>query len=579
MRKLSWVMGLVLAGCTVSNPGYQPPDGHGPGKDLGRVEGTSSADLGKLDIGVKRDRTRDVRPFDVAPWPDSMPWQCKGPADCDDKLDCTVDTCNGLKQCEHLQAPNTCLINGACYNANASNAAQSCEACVPGTSTSSFTARGDNVPCASDGLACTADVCKSGACTHGLSTGCLINGACYAESQTVGGDVCYECVSSKSKTSSTFVAGKACASSSGAGAMCLQSKCMSWQETLFEAPSPLPILMTTVLHGVDYIPAAKEVWAVGEYSAPGLGAGGVLVPLTPAATKALTTLTRLRAISYRLAVGDGGQAHYHDGTKWTPESSIQTALNGADRVAVWGSSVSAADTFYLAGLQTSPGAGAPGVLACTQAATGFACTEHDAFPQNTLLGGIFGTVTGTGGQGPLWAARFGANSPEDIYFNIGSGTSWTTNGPEGCLDTSGGTTPCSSTSSDVRHMFGSSGADIWVVGTTGMVLRYDGLKWSKAGPPSSATNYTLDAVYSSPADKLVTIPAHRDLGTGRVVALYNYNSDLNRWFGPIVLAQTVGSWSDEVRDIGGQGASNLWMVGQRQAGLPPRTQGWILQLK
>jgi hypothetical protein len=636
---------LSVAGCTSANPNYQPPDAAVPGHDLTRVEGTKGKDY-KIDRGKdvgRRDLAKDtLRPYDIAPWPDSVPWQCKGASDCDDKLSCTIDTCNAQKQCEHkIKAsscviylacyadgelnplnscehcdstsdpsswttasdgdscdvdglgctqdvcktgvcehplwPNTCLIDGACYNANATNPKQVCEACIPSTSTWSFSTRADNASCTSDGLSCTVDVCKGGVCTHDLGAGCLINGVCYNESQVVGNDTCTECVPSKSKTASTFIAGKGCASSgsTGLGAMCLQGKCMSWQETFFEASTGAPsATTTTILNGVDYVPSAKEVWAVGQYSSS-LGSGGVLVPLSPSATKPLTTTAALNAISYRLAVGESGQAYYHDGTKWAPESAIETALDGANRLAVWGASASGADTFFIAGAQTNT---YPAVVACAQGMSGFTCTDH-TFSTNIQIGGIFGTLTGTGGQGPLWAARFGTNAPEDIYYNMGSGTTWTTSGPEGCLDTSGGSTPCSNTSNDARHMYGGSGSDIWIVGTTGMILHYNGVTWAKASPPSSATNYSLDAVYSSPADNLVTIPAHRDVTGGRAVVLYNYNSDLNRWFGPITVVQTAYAWSDGINDIGGQGYTNLWMVGQRTAGIPSRTQGWILQLK
>ena len=131
-------------------------------------------------------------------------------------------------------------------------------------------------------------------------------------------------------------------------------------------------------------------------------------------------------------------------------------------------------------------------------------------------------------------------------------------------------------------MFGSGGGDVWVVGTIGTILRYDGLKWTKISTnvASNLSYYSLDAGYTSPADKLVIIAAHRDGTGGRYVSVYTYNSDLFRWFGPITIVSPANNnFTDEVRDVGGQSLADLYMVGTRVSGSPLRPQGWILQLK
>jgi hypothetical protein len=56
----------------------------------------------------------------------------------------------------------------------------------------------------------------------------------------------------------------------------------------------------------------------------------------------------------------------------------------------------------------------------------------------------------------------------------------------------------------------------------------------------------------------------------------------DRWFGPITLRQ-YSSYTrvDRIFDVGGNGYSNLWMVGQRRSGSGGslRTRGWIIQLQ
>ena len=199
------------------------------------------------------------------------------------------------------------------------------------------------------------------------------------------------------------------------------------------------------------------------------------------------------------------------------------------------------------------------------------------------LGRIVGTQLSGGGQGSLWAAVMGEYSdPEDIYYNPGTSKAWGTNGPQGCKDKGG--TPCSNTSAETLDLEG-TGTDLWLVGSKGMILRYDGKSWGKLSNviPSQAY-YDFTAVYTSAASKLTTVVGHYDSSSSKVrrVRLFNYNHTLKRWFGPITIAETPYQSPDFILDVGGQGYNDLWMVGQREilgSSGKPQLAGWMLQLK
>ncbi|MDY0000383.1 MAG: DUF4215 domain-containing protein, partial [Polyangia bacterium] len=116
-----------------------------------------------------------------------------GTACADDGLDSTRDTCDGAGACAHDEA-GTCSIGGVTFVGGAANPANPCEVCAPAVSTSVWVGQVEGFPCASDGLACTGDVCDAeGACIHPLVTGCLIGGACIALHALDPEDACRWC--------------------------------------------------------------------------------------------------------------------------------------------------------------------------------------------------------------------------------------------------------------------------------------------------------------------------------------------------------------------------------------------------
>ena len=90
-----------------------------------------------------------------------------GPTDCTDEFPCTDDICNEQEnQCDHPLFPDTCLIDGACYDANDPNPFNECEVCDPTQSTTTWTVLADDTACSPDDNDCTDDLCLGGFCEH-----------------------------------------------------------------------------------------------------------------------------------------------------------------------------------------------------------------------------------------------------------------------------------------------------------------------------------------------------------------------------------------------------------------------------
>lgn len=129
-----------------------------------------------------------------------------GNACASDGLSCTADVC-GSGLCTHTVAANTCAIGGACYASGATNPGNSCQACAPATSSTTFTVLANGSACDDDGLSCTTDTCSAGACSHTLAAkNCLIGGVCYADGAFDPSVECRKCDSASSTTAFTALA-------------------------------------------------------------------------------------------------------------------------------------------------------------------------------------------------------------------------------------------------------------------------------------------------------------------------------------------------------------------------------------
>jgi hypothetical protein len=118
--------------------------------------------------------------------------ECEGATrDCADTLDCSADSCDeGTDTCLHTVAAG-CLIDGACHATSDRNPDQACEACVPSTNPSGWTALTNGETCGdpscSEGVLTPAPTCNSGGeCEAGESVNC--DGAVCADSVSCIGD-------------------------------------------------------------------------------------------------------------------------------------------------------------------------------------------------------------------------------------------------------------------------------------------------------------------------------------------------------------------------------------------------------
>lgn len=129
----------------------------------------------------------------------------------DDGLTCTADQCKG-GSCDHPLKAGFCKISGTCYYKGELNGVQACKVCDPIKATTAWSTQTDGAKCFEDGLTCTADQCKSGACTHTIKSGtCLIGGICYGSGQVNPTAPCQQCTPTLSTTAwSNKTNGAAC---------------------------------------------------------------------------------------------------------------------------------------------------------------------------------------------------------------------------------------------------------------------------------------------------------------------------------------------------------------------------------
>ena len=131
---------------------------------------------------------------------------------------------------------------------------------------------------------------------------------------------------------------------------------------------------------------------------------------------------------------------------------------------------------------------------------------------------------------------------------------------------------------------GSSSSDVWMVGSGGMILRYDGTKWVRISNAFSSQNYyTIHSVWSSPKEKVTFFAASYNTwgSSGHRVRIFTYNHALKRWFGPTTLRYSQSNSPDYIHDLGGTDLNNFWGVGQIRhgSGSSTRTKAWVIHLQ
>jgi hypothetical protein len=148
---------------------------------------------------------------------------------CTSSDQCTNGTCGGATVaagtscgtalvCNGTACSSGCYISGTFYASGAVNAANTCQSCLPGTSTTAWTTLGNGTSC-SDGNACTSsDQCTSGVCGGATvaagtscgtalvcngtacSSGCYISGTYYASGTVNTANACQSCIPGTSTT-------------------------------------------------------------------------------------------------------------------------------------------------------------------------------------------------------------------------------------------------------------------------------------------------------------------------------------------------------------------------------------------
>jgi hypothetical protein len=553
-----------LVACTKANPNYDPglqdgaaADQLGPVPDGGpRADRGPAVDRGRRDVGL--------------PDPD-LPTGCSKNSDCDDGVPCTDDRCD-KGSCTYPLKSGFCSIDGVCYQAGDLDPKNSCHSCQPNTTAVDWTAGGDGSPCAQDGLWCTEDVCKAGVCSHEVTQGCAIGGACLAAGATKPGNGCVACEPSVDRSAYTSLDGAPCGATSQG--LCIESACRSLTAA---TPPALAAGSRASLTAVAYQPQSKQVWAGGEVqksSGTGSTVSGLFLRLDSAGAGKLQSVTNsVRAMSSGVAVQGNVFSVYSTTTaSWGVDSDLAKALGYRTRHGVWGRQLAGQDIYYFSGLS---GGSSPGVLRCTRGSASWSCKKHSGFDNNTTINAVVGTV-GPAGLGALWAVPF--SGYEHIYANDGIATAWSRKAPKGCTDSN--SSPCqTSFYTDFADLHASSASDVWAVGEGGMVMRFDGTAWKRFDSVVQYQQfYDFDAVYSAAATPVTVIVGHRDLSYGRYVSLFTYNRKLDRWWGPITIEKRFDKPLDDalVRDIDGAGAADLWLVGHRtqNSGRKP----WALHL-
>lgn len=490
---------------------------------------------------------------------------------CDsDDLDCTNDICRAGR-CVHERDEKSCLIDGICLEDGKPDA-DGCRLCD--ADSNSWVNAKDDSSCADDNLDCTNDVCLGGQCTHAVTGGCLIGGVCQAPGYALPGDECRLCVPDADTETLTFVDGKLCDSEAG---LCAFDACRHVVEKESEwipRLSGSARVASARCNSVDAIVDQGGIWAVGGYTDQNARQGGFLLRLDGNGTQILAPRP-LADISHRAAVGRGGLVVLHGASGWSRASLIEQHLGTTARGAVGGYRVGTRDVLYIAGTHAPPTS--PGIVRCVLDGLSVDCQDQVGLTTGT----VFSPLTiGSGNATRVWAVGDLLAGPT-IYSALESNSSFSDAPPEGC----DGSALCGfHLGGELRALHGSSDSDVWAVGDDGIVLRYDGVRWSEVkGLPADIADYTLTAAYSSTTTPLVLLVGFSNSLAGRRIAVFGYHRDLQRGAGPLVVdtlsGLTIGDPGMLVH-VGGSEPDQLWLVGYRSSSfVSTSTAGWILRLE
>ncbi len=174
-----------------------------------------------------------------------------GTACTDDGLTCTLESCNSNAECVHQVKQGFCAINGACFADGQGNPASECQQCNSQLNATAWSSKANNAPCGrqaecagsycldgeckgaakpdgtactADAYSCTSDVCNAGKCTHNVSQGCIVAGACVESNAKNPSNECLACQPSQFAYNWTVLSGATCFDD---GNECTRDSCTS----------------------------------------------------------------------------------------------------------------------------------------------------------------------------------------------------------------------------------------------------------------------------------------------------------------------------------------------------------------
>ncbi len=209
------------------------------------------------------------------------------------------------------------------------------------------------------------------------------------------------------------------------------------------------------------------------------------------------------------AVGWDGAIRYRSGGSWSGQTSGTTEyLTG-----VWGAST---DDVWAVGDN--------GVILRRQGGS-----------WSPVDGGVavgFYDVWGTAAD-DVWAV---GEDETILHFN---GSSWSPAGPPAARSV------FSVSTGDLRALWGTGADDVWVAGHGGTVLRYDGSKWTD-----------LTAGHRGSLDGVWALNASEAWAVGDGCSLLRRDADTRTW-----TPHPVSGCTEDLNDISGSAADNIWAVG------------------
>ena len=102
----------------------------------------------------------------------------------------------------------------------------------------------------------------------------------------------------------------------------------------------------------------------------------------------------------------------------------------------------------------------------------------------------------------------------------------------------------SDTGGTLQGVWGSGPDDVWIVGVAGILLHWNGSAWSSV---PSGSNVPLQAVWGS--------------GPSDVWALEQFGTSIHHWDGKVWATQDLGTYS-QMNAVWGSGPSDVWVVGR-----------------